>query len=322
MSLYQNQSWLFRVASKAEQGGGHVARSLILANSWKENVIFCLDEDSPYLSLVAEQGYECISPTQIDEKYAGIFLDVYSTEDFDFYRSKTDLLVVIEGFKDFYDNADIYIRPYTGNFSDHDGRIVLEGLEYALINPIYGLSTRKVSHDIETITICMGRFDSKNTTEFLLNALDRLSNNFHTKIVLGSGAKHLDSVRNYIENQYSKTATLYLDLPDMVQVYQTSDLLFSSGGGTSLEAVVAKTPVIIMSFTQDQKTIANDLHNINAAHYIGEFQEMDIQGVLQAINDLMPMEKRRKLLNNAGRIDTNGACKIYNKIVRYLSEKH
>lgn len=311
------KKWLFRVASAVGQGAGHVYRSLVLAKAWKDDIVFCLDQDTSYVDIVKDHGYDVIFPDSIEESYDGIYLDVYSTEDFDLFRAKTSCLVLIEGFKDFYDKADIYIRPFAGSFTAHNDALLLEGLDYALIDSRYNLPSTALKNNIERIAICMGGYDSQNTTQFILEALNAWNQSFHVDVVMGSSAKHLHDVRKYLETQFYQSYTLHVGLPHLVDIYGHTDILFSSGGGTAIEAVVAKTPVIITSFAQDQKTLATELSHKQLAYYMGEFKTIQTRDVTNALNAMMPKDKREKMLNNSMNIDTNGAARISDAVSNF-----
>lgn len=309
--------WLFRVASRADQGGGHISRSLVLAKAWQDKVTFCLDIDSPYAEMVKKAGYDVITPDQEQGYYDGVFLDVYSTDNFDHYRAKTDCLMILEGFKDFYDKADIYLRPFPGDYTEHGKSLILSGLEYALVDACYQQRDVQISDHVETVTITMGRYDSKNTTRFILEKLQTRSEKFHTNIVLGGNAPHLETVKKYLENEYNRPYNLHVDLPNLVDLYRQTDLLFSSGGVASLEACAMRVPCVVMSFVDDQKALGQFMGDKGVTLYAGHFGHTSEDHINDTINRAFNYETRQSLISCEICIDTNCAQRVYEAVSRY-----
>lgn len=312
MTENKPQKWLFRVASKTENGGGHVSRSLVLASAFHDtDVTFSLDIDSPYKQMVIDAGFSTTTSDKELDTYDSIFLDIY-TDEFENYRKKTKCLVIIEDHKDLYNNADIYIRPYAGDFTKRPN-LVLDGLKYALINKKYAPTPPvKYNKNIETVSVSMGRYDSVNITQFILESLKSRQENFITNIILGGKALHLDTIKKYLKNEYNREYNLIIDQPDLLETYIKSDVLFSSGGVTVLEACAMNLPCTVLNFTKNQIPLSKHLDQKKLINYVGELQNINSDDLNVSIERIFNTNYQHELIKNMdGFIDTDGAKNIY-----------
>ena len=304
------EKWLFRVAAKPENGAGHVSRSLVLAKSWHTDVEFVVDHDSPYTDQITRAGFACSDSEKANHGYQGIFVDSYDPELIARYRAMTDTLMIIEDHKDLYAHADIYLRPYPADFSPVEGYI-LSGLDYALIDSRFSHPVAALNGAVETITVTMGRYDSKNATQLILSSLNERTENFSVNVVLGGNAPHLDTVKAFLTDQFSKSYNLYVDHDAMDDLFRVSDIVFSAGGVTALEAVAMHVPVATLNIVDNQIPLSRSLAAKGAVDYIGVIDDIDQAKIQNHIERLMPLSYRNAIHQAAQKtIDTKGAVRI------------
>ena len=293
-----SQNWLFHVAAQANAGGGHVARSLVLAREMQGHVTFSMAADSPYTDLVAAAGFDIIALEDEQVRYDGIWVDSYQA-DFDRYRQKADHLVLIEDHKDLYDEADIYVRPYPGDFENHKNTDILSGFDYAFIDPKYfDVNSGKQVGEVKILSVFMGRYDSVNATQRVLESLKCLPGDFTAQIVMGTKAAHRESVEDYLQSQYKRPYTLMIDCSDLCEVYKNTDLMVLSGGVAVLEACAAGVPSVVLNIADNQQPLSRYLADKNMISYVGSFTEFDTTAFTNTVAEAMGEMVRRELAAN------------------------
>lgn len=317
--MHTGHSWLFRAASKTEEGGGHVTRSLALAQVWFAPVVFSVERDSPFADKIRKAGFDVIYTDQESECYDGIFLDFY-VGDFDRYRNKTDRLVIIEDHRDLYDKADIYIRPYETALRQYQGALILNGLNYALIGGMYSTRLPKNPRKIETVAVALGQYDSNNATYYVLEKLEQRPEKFQTIVVLGEYAKHRQMVESYLIHDYGRPYDLVINAPDLCAVYQKTDVLISMGGTTNLEACALEIPSCALNVNDNQGPISRVLRDRGLLAYAGMLGTDDeyLEAALDDLFDLRKREKMCKALQDA--LDTNGVKRIAHEVGDHIQK--
>lgn len=307
------QHWLFRVAALSRNGGGHVSRSLVLARevAKRADVSFSIPVESPYASEIEASGFQCVSPEKESDIYDGIWMDVYE-DDFERYRKKTNLLVLIEDHKDLYPDADIYIRPFPGNFVAQVRGRIWSGLGYALVNPVFfGRSAPDPKPAISTITVFMGRYDSINGVERMLGILRSIKGDFKANVVMGSSGAHLESVRTYLETAYHREYKLHIDLPDLVSIFLESDLLILSGGVAALEACALRVPAVVVNIAENQILLSRHLGDLGVVFYAGRMDHLDDAMIEKAIETGSDYDVRCRMVERSrGILDGRGPERI------------
>jgi spore coat polysaccharide biosynthesis predicted glycosyltransferase SpsG len=309
----KQKTWLFRPASKTEEGGGHVTRSIALAQTWLENVVFSIEPDSPFADKIKKAGFDIVYTDQEADDYDGIFIDFYEG-DFELYRRKAKCLMIIEDHRDLYDDADIYLRPYDTDLKKHENAFILDGLQYALIGSTYDQKFPKNPEQINTIAVAIGLYDSLNGTQYVLEHLNDRPENFQTKVILGANAKHRQAVTDFLENDYKKPYELIIDAPDLLDVFDTCDFVFSMGGTTSLEACACEVPSCALNLKDNQIPISTVLSNRGLLFYAGKLRS-ETDRLTETLGDIFDVSKRRSVCNaldNA--LDINGPKRVTDAI--------
>lgn len=311
MNDVPHQKWLFRVAASADSGGGHVGRSLVLAREMAPQVTFSVPQDSPYQAQIAASGFPTVSPEGEADSYHGIWLDTYR-DDFDRYRQKTPHLAIIEDHKDLYSRADLYIRPFPGQYTKPAHGRVYEGLTHALVDPLFFTSpSSEVKEKVETVTVFMGRYDSANAATRLLRILARRTEAFHTQLVMGSSAPHLKSVRDYLENSFDRSVELHVDLPDLSAIFAKSDLLILSGGVSALEACAMAKPALVLSVAANQVPMSSALGQSGAVEYVGFIKDTSDAEIERALDTAMNHTNRQRMIDLAAKVlNGSGATRV------------
>lgn len=316
-----SMQWLFRVAAKAESGGGHVSRSLLLAKAMKAKVTFSVSENSSYRTLIESNGFEVITDNEESEQYSGIWLDAYH-DNFDRYRSKTKCLAIIEDHRDLYDKADIYVRPYPADFTNRPLSIELKGFDFAFIDSRFFLKRQNsVSSNVKRITVFMGRYDSVNATTSVLEVINDLPKGISVIVVTGSGAAHLDKVKEYLAKDFRHDYQLYIDIPDLCDVFAGSDILVLSGGVALLEACAVGCPAVVLNIADNQHALSEYLSREGAISYAGSYSQFRKSDFTDILRQIFSVEQRQALSNKAKvLIKESGVDDVAAALVKYSME--
>lgn len=311
-------SWLFRVSANAENGGGHVSRSLILASAMDADISFSVPAHSPYRALIEKQGFKAIAQDEESPFYDGIWIDAYN-DNFDFYREKTRCLAIIEDHKDLYDKADLYVRPFPGEFKIRPEKIELNGFEYALVDKKFFSGTPKtISRDVSIITVFMGRYDSVNATGKILETLNTLDDRLNIQVVMGGNAAHLETVKSFLENGFRHQSTLFVDLPDLKDIFSDSDILILSGGVAVLEACALGCPSIVLNIADNQRNLSDNIAKKGAIEYAGHVSDYDEDYFRDLLKKTMPHDARLELSKKASALmGKSGASNVAHALMRF-----
>lgn len=298
-SSKKTPDWLFRVAAKAENGGGHVSRSLILARAMTATISFSIQNESPYRSMIEHHGFSVVTDDQEQSHYDGIWMDVYA-DDFDRYRSKTECLAIIEDHKDLYDRADVYVRPFPGQFTNRPEKMQLAGFDYTLIdNKFFSKNQKIISETVKTITVFMGRYDSVNATLKVLEALDSLHLTAKIQIVMGGNAAHLTAVKKYLEKDFRHDSQLLIDVPDINTLFSASDLLILSGGVAILESCALGCVALVLNIADNQIVLSEYISRMDAIAYAGHISAFDQKKFADLVTQTIPYMVRRRISDKA-----------------------
>ena len=319
--------WAFRVASRPEVGGGHVARCLTLARSLghlDQRVIFVLDDDGwAWEPMIAEAGHACVSasdacPTDV----AACLFDGYEFDERTVlpWRERARVIAALVDDMPIPAWADIAIAPSVKPADICDSEVeVLAGLDYAIVDPGFAAGRQRVVRDnAENVLVSFGQRDSKNATDLALDALEPLGrdNGMAVTVALGQHALHLSAVADRVAAMPS--AALEVDA-DMKGFYSRADLVVGGGGIGLLERMAQGLPSVSVTLADNQRRQIELCAHSGGTVDAGQLEDLNATRLLEIISPLLHSGNRRAAMSAAARQAVDGAGA--GRCARRMSEK-
>lgn len=191
-------------------------------------------------------------------------------------------LMVIDDLADRPHIADILLDQNLGRRAEDYEDLVpascrcLVGPHYSLLRPEFAelreasLRRRREPYEPKRLLISLGGVDKDNATGGVLEALKSCSlpSDCHITVVMGASAPWLEEVR-------AKAAELpwhcdvVVNVTDMAERMVWADLAIGAAGSTSWERCCLGVPTLMVVLAENQKGIAQALHQASAAYNVG-----------------------------------------------------
>ena len=341
-NVSENPQLIIRADASSQLGIGHVMRCLALAQAWRESggkVCFALAMESPELEArLAIEGIDVIDlasePGSLDDArqtidlaqtlHAGwVVIDGYHfNAAYQKAFRETDLsTLVIDDYghaehyyadvvlnQNIYADEPLYVRrePYTN---------LLLGTKYALLRREFrdwGNWQPAVPPMARKILVTLGGSDPDNVTQRVIRSLQMVnSSDLEIKIVVGPANKHLESLSHalmYLDHEVELlTATR-----NMPQLMSWADIAISAAGSTCWELSFMGVPTMVVVLADNQKPIAEGLHQANAALNCGWHTQIEEEALAETVEKLLlDTDLRRKLSYQArALVDGRGATRV------------
>lgn len=326
--------WAFRVASRPEDGGGHVARCLTLADALAalgHKVTFVLDDTGMHWEAeIAGRGHGCgpVSATR-SEVADGTLLDGYRFGEAEVrsWRARSSVIVAMIDHQEVPRWADLVAAP--GMPADRTAAgpagvpaCVLAGLDYALIDPRFiGTTRRSLQGNVKNVLVSFGQRDSKNATGLVLDALDRSAElrdaGAAITVALGGLAVHRAAVEARVRGQ-SKVS--FQADADMVECYARADLVIGGGGLGLLERMAAGLPSVSIVLADNQQPQIEACAAAGGTLNMGPISDVDVRALAGSVDALARSPARRAEMSAAARraVDGEGARRVAKAMVERL----
>ncbi len=326
----KKKSWVFRVASTPEVGGGHVMRCLSIGRELQkyQSVHFLLCKGGEYwIDRIKYYGITA-SIYESDEELENmnLLVDGYNFSDLDIrnWCKKCKYMAFIDDNDYLFDCANLVISTRMGVYKRNNNKqSLLQGEKYALISSEY---IKRIpsnnANKVKNILITCGMRDSKN---FTIHALKKLSeNNFsgNVNIAIGSQAPYLQELSNFINNcEFS--ANILIDSNELYKLLLESAMVIGTGGVSLLERMSLGIPSVTIIAAENQRNQVLWSANIGATILVDPLEEKFQYNFTNAINFLLKSENKRLEMSNkgAGVIDGKGSYRVAKCMVS-LSTNH
>ncbi len=316
-----------RVDASDVIGTGHMFRTLVLAEGLRalsDDVTF-LCRDLPYFpsKRITDLGFRLsiIPPADslsgelplIQEKIAReqpdwIIIDHYDIKkDYYLYLRRNRIKILsIDDINHTRFPVDVLLNQNVNAFEHkyqcEKETIQLLGTQYALVREIYRQKRKQatIRDSLKKVLIFMGGSDPDNQTLKVLNALTLSRRKVDADIVLGPAFQHKDM----IEKEASRNGirySIHQNLDHLADVMLRTDLAIGAGGLASLEMATMKLPMILMPIADNQRQIAQCLHEKGAAINAGWFKNVDEQHIAKILTGLS-LEKVNQMSRIASRL--------------------
>lgn len=318
-----NEVVIIRADSSAGIGTGHVMRTLVLADMMEKSgfrpVYLCRNYPDSLLSPISKAGFTAEffdsgdeSETVINtaKKYSAgwVIIDNYNIG----YKDETKIreagfkiFVIDDNFARHNCNALLNQNIYAEK-KDYDDRVpadckLFTGIEYALLRDEFRNKKFRIrkNTEVNSLLITLGGSDPDNITLKILKNVASQKPDMNITVVAGLANKHIDSLSDFCLNKSNINFIIGAD--NMAELMDNADAAITAGGATSIEALYAGLPLIVVSIAENQDRMCQALHDKNLAVYAGKFNK-DAAKHLDSLvtpknNSLKPASKTDTILN-------------------------
>lgn len=323
----------FRVDAGAKSGYGHLSRCLALAEAARQagrRPVFFLGGGLPEAARrVRAAGFraETIARSHphradLDRMRASrggwLVVDGYNF-DASYRRALRAAgwrLVVVDDIADMgpYE-AELLINPNPGSehfpYENAPGALVLQGARYALLSERFRRAHR-ISARARRVLVSMGAADLDNLSAKALQALrESKIERLRVELLIGAANAHGDSLWA-LAKEMDFPIELARDATDLPARMARADLMFSAGGVSVREAMLAGLPVVTGWCAANQKPGAEAMASAGAVLNVGDLRRATTGALASALRRLSADWRRRAALSRAGAdlIDGRGARRV------------
>lgn len=337
----------FRTDASPEIGTGHLMRCLTLADALRSYSHFvqfiCKTTESGIISLVRQKGFKLLEISLAEEAREEV--DAAATQDI-LERHPCDWMVVdhyglhetwqkqvrscasyIMAIDDLSRNHDVDLlldqnykaRPDDRyeNLTRH-GSIVLLGPEFALVRPEFA-AVRDVSlqrrggTSPKNLLISLGGGDTFHATMKVLKGVKTSHCKFdRIDVVVGIGCPGIEELSSTIS--CIDGALLHVQTTEMAGLMSTADLAILAGGSTTWEKCVVGLPSLVVTLSEDQKSIAAELANIGVHHLLGDIEMVSVENLATLLDNLDPKSLGDMAFRASETCDGRGPYRVVEKI--------
>lgn len=330
------QRWLFRVASHRNSGGGHVARSGVLARALVDagaDVVLQLDPDSPDgEARIRALGLTCIDANQpLQGPWSGSVLDGYAVvaNEAESFARVAPTLVVIDDFLEPPVCASLVVNGAVHLDGDRVGTIpALLGPRYALVDPRFvalrgGGKAQNPGAPVNSILVTFGRLDPDDMTSRVLSALERAGGAARLTVVASSAWPQFPALADFAR-ALGERIRLATDIADMAPLLEAADFVVGAGGVSLMERLAAGRPSVTFSIADNQRLFVEGASRlgctVDGGRAYGETSTVEnLAALLGAVLDDGPA---RAAMASAAKtlIDGQGAARVARELIG-LAEK-
>ena len=184
------------------------------------------------------------------------------------------------------------------------------GQQYALLRSDFSRPDGiTVNPTVRKVLVTCGATDMKGLSLKALEALKPFSEELEISLVVGIDFKFEAKLADVLKEM--KKVRVLKDVKDMYSLMLSADMAIASGGTTMYELAALGIPSIILDQYMHQREFACELEKQGALINLGLGETLDVQTIRDAITQLLPFEKRKKISLAARRaIDGQGAMRV------------
>jgi UDP-2,4-diacetamido-2,4,6-trideoxy-beta-L-altropyranose hydrolase len=170
-----------------------------------------------------------------------------------------------------------------------EGCELLLGPAYALLQPIYArMHDRAIPRTgwVRRILISFGGADGRNVTGRALSAFISLNReDIEVDVVLDADSPDASAIRAQVTGR--SNIHLHSKLPSLAELMASADLALGASGATAWERCCTGLPSIVITLAENQRPIAEKLHELGVVRWLGDEDEVDDRDIAAALSDIL-----------------------------------
>ena len=318
--MLNKNTWVFRVSSRVENGGGHVMRCLSIGRELNKYcpVHFLLCKGGEFwIDRILDYGITASiykSPKEVNNK--NLLVDGYdfSNVEINSWNEKCNKIVFIDDNCSSFKNVDLIISTCMIKFDNSKVKkeMYLLGPKYALIAPEYSKKNiGKNKKNVTDVLVFCGMRDSNNYIGKVLTTLCKANYKENVTIAIGSSSPNLEKILSSIKD-YNFSVNVEIDSKSLYDLLIDSDMVIGSGGVNLLERMSLGRPSVTIVTAENQMGQAKWSEEIGATILINPVDKEFDYKLLKAILLLLKSRKKRLEISEKSSlaIDGNGAARV------------
>lgn len=318
-----------RVDAGRRIGFGHLSRCIALAIKLKElgiEVQF-LSRENPALSeILGREGFKVtFVPHDIDEEIK-FLADFVKTNRIDTFviDSKRNLpirfalkirdagsrFVLIDNQNEVCGHVDLLVLPgFKEQFSSYQDKVgnteVLIGSKYVILNKHFPVRIARARKDKLQVIVSMGGSDKFMLTERVVGFLQKASEDFECKVIIGR-------FKDYTPRVSDSRFELVNHVPNLPSFMAASDIGIISMGITAYEAAACGLPSLVVSHSYENLRAAKVLERNAVCKSVGHRNNLDQKSFIASFSSFVRNASLRQQMGEAGRqlVDGLGASRV------------
>ncbi|NPA38137.1 MAG: hypothetical protein GXO47_14940 [Chlorobi bacterium] len=330
-----------KVEANVKTGGGHLHRSLVLADEFKRfncNVEFIVSyESADYTGKMAgDYNVNVINDIYNPSEYAGIVkhnsLIIFDTDDNMFYSGqlvdyfreqdvKTACFTISNKYTyttDFLINTNIIALSH--EYITGDYTVKLLGPEYLIFKPQFAGTDLEKTED-NNLLVYFGNADRYNLTERVLAYFEHRPGLFDKiNVITGSLNKNIKTIKEICSRNEKIVHYHNLTTDGMIDVYKDSGVTIGSAGMAMWEMALFGIPQIIIASSEREVEYTDYLNRAGYVYKLSDYKHVgaiDMEKELDEVlkSDILTILKTEEF---SSVINVNGVTKIVKSILKYL----
>lgn len=170
---------------------------------------------------------------------------------------------------------------------------------------------RKIPETAQKVLVTMGGGDPDNVTMKVVQALKQINiSGLEAKILIGPANPNMQILEREISDHTN--LQLITNATNMPELMAWADIAVAAGGSTCWEMALLGLPNIIMYFADNQRPIAEKLHEYGAALSMGWSHQLTIKSIKQCIEDMLLSRERRNVysIKSQDLVDGKGSQRV------------
>ena len=336
-----------RADANKEMGGGHVMRSLALAQAWKASggaVIFLGSCEGGWIAEhIAKSGAQFVPianphpcPQDLEMTLesmdghpgAWLLLDGYRFEAC-YQRSIKEaghrVLLFDDTAQGEHYYADVIVNQNIGSerlrYPCLPTSRLLLGPRYAVLRPEYLTWQdwrRTVPEVASRVLVTLGASDLHDQTSKVIEAFRIIGrSDLEITVVGGVGGPGVQSL-DLNDEVHSPRIWVREAVDNMVELMAWADVAVSAGGITCYELAFMGLPNIIMILSENQRATAQGMAAAGASVNLGWYENVTVEDIARAASDLLKDVERRRNMSQTGRtlVDGQGCWRVIGEMER------
>lgn len=328
-------------------GGGHVMRSLTLAQALEAEGAACVFLATPAARSVLEAFGPGIARVDVDPPSLSALIETaaevarpFDAVVIDHYGLSAPDHRAIAGGKPTLVIDDLADRPLAADLvldsgpsrraSDYDGLVpphaeLLLGPSHAPVRPAFGLlrktalARRAQAGPVRRILVSLGLTDVGAITGRVVDLMLPLTGEATLHVVLGQGAPSLPGLRALAAR--APRLVLHVDSQDMPNLTLEADLAVGAGGSTSWERCVLALPTLLLVLADNQRQASQALAAADAVLALdvaaSDFETAFAADLTRLLQD--PLLRDRLSTASAAVCDGRGAARVAERFLGVMA---
>jgi len=337
---------LFRCDGGEKIGFGHLTRCLALAgelrNKYGCGISFAMSAEPTGQEMVRQQGYHLELRENLSEsdwlaevvdriKPDAVIFDYRGPSDPDLINKWRKEKIIIANIDDPTEKrllADLNFYPPVPqvgemNWEDFKGK-TFTGWQWVVLCKEFAVINEKKNEENKErplLLVTMGGSDPLNLTLKALRALDSLTAEFKTEVLLGPGYSHYPALENFLKKAAGRYH-LHKNLPEVGAVFVRADLAVASFGVTAYELAEAGVPSLLLGISEDHVRSASSFETAGIGYNLGLYSDVSEESIRQAVLSLLADQQLRQQMAVKARelVDGGGAERIAAKVFALIQK--